>query len=105
MTRSEDARLMEGIKKLLREYTRSVVIHTDWQEYEPHAVFGAVEDEFREFRQAIKNEQYTGAHGVAGEALHLACVALKAHLYYANQQPIARQTLKDPAPYFTYQDN
>ena len=52
-----------------------------------HSVFEAVEGEFLEFREAVKREQYDGPHGIASEALQLAVVALKAHLFHTNRPP------------------
>ena len=78
----DDPRLTAGIKNLLEEYARSVRIHTDWQEYAAPACFEAVEDEFLEFRRAYLLDAHDGPHGTATEALQLAVVALKAHLYF-----------------------
>lgn len=79
----DDPRLNAGIRNLLEEYARSVLIHTDWQGYDEMACYVAVEDEFIEFRSAVIRDVVTGPHSKEREALQLAVVALKAHLYFS----------------------
>lgn len=78
----EEQRLTTGINNLLAEYARSCAIHTDWAEYAEHSVYEAVEDEFLEYRAAVLRNLTTGPHDQSTEALQLAVVALKAHIYH-----------------------
>ncbi len=84
---TDDVRLNEGIKALLAEYARSVLIHTDWQEYAARECYEAVEDEFLELRRAFLAGDIRGTHGMALESLQLAVVALKMHIYYGGSDP------------------
>lgn len=104
MTDTDNDRLSQGIRHLLEEYARSVTIHTDWQEYEEPMVFEAVEDEFLEYRRAIKFDILDGSHCKSTEALHLACVAFKAYLFHRHRQlqnhPLS--SLPDRPGYFVH---
>ena len=82
-----DPRLYAGIHNLLEEYSRSVRIHTDWQEYAAKECFEAVEEEFLELRRAFLSGDIRGSHGMAIESLQLAVVALKMHIYYDGLDP------------------
>ena len=79
----DDPRLTSGIHNLLAEYTRSVQIHTAWEEYDEHECYTAVEDEYLEFRRAVITDNNHGPHSKKVEALQLAVVALKAHIFYS----------------------
>ena len=97
----DNQRLSSGIRNLLEEYSRSVSIHTDWEGYNEAQCYEAVEDEFLEFRRAVITGQIAGPHGAEAEALHLACVALKAHLYFLQHPGDQMKTLRQTQSRFT----
>lgn len=73
MSRTVD-QVIEGV---IAELERSVAIHGDWSDYDRHAMYRAIRDEFEELQTAWYGGDDTGEHGMINEARQLAVCCIK----------------------------